>query len=133
VATSRKARELASKLRLITIDCADPAVLATFWTDVFGCDQREADGENVYIAKADGGPDLYFQRVPEAKTVKNRVHLDLMPPSTMQEEVDRLTALGATAQRFVEEGGIYWTVMLDPEGNEFCVLRGEAERAQASP
>jgi len=62
--------------------------------------------------------------VPEGKTVKNRLHLDLSPPSTMQAEVDRLEAAGAKALRRVDEGGSFWTVLADPEGNEFCVLRG---------
>ena len=118
---------MSSTLLTITIDCADANKLAAFWSEVFGTDERGEDGPNVYIAKSDGGPQLYFQAVPEPKVAKNRVHLDLVPPSTMQEEVDRLAALGATVQRLVEEGGIYWTVMLDPEGNEFCVLRGEVE------
>ncbi|HEY8017956.1 MAG TPA: VOC family protein, partial [Actinomycetota bacterium] len=67
---------------------------------------------------------LLFLIVPEGKTVKNRWHLDLSPPSTMAEEVDRLLGAGATAVRRVDEGGSFWTVMTDPEGNEFCVLRG---------
>ena len=67
---------------------------------------------------------ILFQTVPEGKTVKNRLHLDLSPPSTMQAEVDRLVAAGANALRLVDEGGSFWTVLADPEGNEFCVLRG---------
>jgi len=62
--------------------------------------------------------------VPEGKVVKNRVHLDLRPPRSMADEVERLRNAGATDQRFVEEEGSFWTIMLDPEGNEFCVLRG---------
>jgi hypothetical protein len=56
--------------------------------------------------------------------VKNRVHLDLRPPDSMAAEVERSLALGATIQGRVDEGGSFWTVMLDPEGNEFCILRG---------
>jgi len=67
---------------------------------------------------------MLFQTVPEGKTVKNRLHLDLSPPSTMQAEVDRLVTAGASALRRVDEEGIFWTVLADPEGNEFCVLRG---------
>jgi predicted enzyme related to lactoylglutathione lyase len=117
-----------SRLVTITFDCADASRLADFWTEVFGTDEREEEGTDVYIAKSDGSIALYFQQVPEGKVVKNRVHLDLRPPSTMQQEVDRLTALGATVQRRVEAEGAYWTVMQDPEGNEFCVLRSDAER-----
>ncbi|MEV6326330.1 VOC family protein [Streptomyces sp. NPDC051909] len=68
------------------------------------------------------GHRILFQRVPEPKTVKNRVHLDLHPPAgTRDAEVARLTALGAKVLRKVAEQGGSWTVMEDPEGNEFCV------------
>ena len=67
--------------------------------------------------------------MPEPKSGKNRLHLDLVPPSTMKEEVQRLSAAGATVRRLVEENDSYWTIMEDPEGNEFCVLRSDSERA----
>ncbi|MEE1751794.1 VOC family protein [Streptomyces sp. SP18CS02] len=68
------------------------------------------------------GRRLLFQRVPEAKTTKNRLHLDLHAGSARRDEhVTRLTALGATVLRHVKEPGGEWTVMADPEGNEFCV------------
>ncbi|MFF4475258.1 VOC family protein [Streptomyces sp. NPDC001599] len=68
------------------------------------------------------GRRLLFQRVPEAKTVKNRVHLDVhAPDGGREEEVARLRALGASVQRQVKEPGGEWVVMTDPEGNEFCV------------
>ncbi|MDN3295543.1 VOC family protein [Streptomyces ficellus] len=68
------------------------------------------------------GRRLLFQRVPEPKTGKNRLHLDLHPaPGQRQAEVARLKALGATVLREVREPGGEWTVMADPEGNEFCV------------
>ncbi|MER8011319.1 MULTISPECIES: VOC family protein [unclassified Streptomyces] len=68
------------------------------------------------------GRRLLFQRVPEAKTVKNRLHLDLHPGEGRREgEVERLEALGASALRRVKEPSGEWVVMADPEGNEFCV------------
>ncbi|MER7955944.1 MULTISPECIES: VOC family protein [unclassified Streptomyces] len=68
------------------------------------------------------GRRILFQRVPEAKTVKNRVHLDLHPgPDARDAEVERLESLGASVQRRVSEWGTTWVVMTDPEGNEFCV------------
>ncbi|MER8042224.1 VOC family protein [Streptomyces sp. NPDC094032] len=68
------------------------------------------------------GRRVLFQRVPEPKTVKNRLHLDLHPaPGTRETEVARLTALGATVLREMAEQGGSWTVMADPEGNEYCV------------
>jgi hypothetical protein len=79
------------------------------------------------------GTALYFQRVPEGKVVKNRVHLDVAPlDGTRDEEVERLLAAGATVaddQRRADGTG--WVVLADPEGNEFCVERGDAERAAA--
>jgi Glyoxalase-like domain len=56
--------------------------------------------------------------------VKNRLHLDLRPATSMADEKARVSELGASEFRYVEESGSFWTVMLDPEGNEFCVLRG---------
>jgi hypothetical protein len=68
------------------------------------------------------GRRLLFQRVPEAKTVKNRLHLDLHPgPGSRDDEVERLRGLGASVLREVKEPSGQWTVMTDPEGNEFCV------------
>ncbi|MEU1419635.1 MULTISPECIES: VOC family protein [unclassified Kitasatospora] len=68
------------------------------------------------------GRRLLFQQVPEAKTAKNRLHLDLHPgPDARDATVERLEALGATVLRAVDEPGGSWTVMQDPEGNEFCV------------
>ncbi|MEU9995978.1 VOC family protein [Streptomyces sp. NPDC048370] len=68
------------------------------------------------------GRRILFQRVPEAKTVKNRLHLDLHPgPEARDAEVTRLESLGASVLRRVSEWGMTWVVMTDPEGNEFCV------------
>lgn len=75
------------------------------------------DPENV-------GPRILFLRVPEKKSVKNRVHLDIRAGRSDEErtkKVEQLTAAGATAVRRVEESGQWWMVMTDPEGNEFCV------------
>jgi Glyoxalase-like domain len=116
---------VASLVDTLTFDCADPQALVGFWCAALGYVPHDVDSEAAEIRDPKGrGWPLLFLVVPEGKTVKNRVHLDLSPPSTMREEVDRLTALGATTFRLVEEEHSFWTVMLDPEGNEFCVLRG---------
>jgi hypothetical protein len=116
---------VASLVDTLTFDCHDPRVMAEFWAAALGYDVDEAEDEEALIRDPSGrGWPLLFLVVPEGKIVKNRVHLDLSPPSTMREEVDRLTALGASTLRLVEEHGSVWTVMLDPEGNELCVLRG---------
>ncbi len=76
------------------------------------------------------GPVLYFNQVPESKKIKNRIHLCLRPETLREQEVERLLGLGAT---FVTDhrnpDGSGWAVLADPEGNEFCVLRSESDRA----
>jgi hypothetical protein len=134
----------------IAIDCADPAALAAFWAEVLpgyalqppppGFDSWEAFLEAQHVPKEEwnsrsaivgDGPRLFFQRVPEPKTVKNRVHLDLHagggPAVPLDEQranvraaVARLQGLGATFIQHYEELGVVWAVMTDPEGNEFC-------------
>lgn len=109
----------------LTIDCADPRRLAAFWTQALGYELKEATDEEADIVDPSGrGWPLLFLVVPEGKSVKNRLHLDIRPPRLMEEEVERLEAAGATVQRRVDEHGSFWTIMQDPEGNEFCVLRG---------
>jgi catechol 2,3-dioxygenase-like lactoylglutathione lyase family enzyme len=125
---------MTSKLTEIAIDCADPAALARFWCAVLGYEvQGEDDGvltigtPLVPEGKRRPGPvppALTFAPVPEGKTVKNRIHLDVNPTDGEQEdEVRRLLALGATHVD-VGQGDVSWVVLADPEGNEFCVLAG---------
>ena len=116
---------MGSGVDALTVDCADPRRVAEFWAAVLGYELVEIDDEDALIVDpaGDGWP-LLFQVVPEGKAVKNRLHLDLRPTGSVAREVERVMALGATAFRYVEEHGSFWTVMLDPEGNEFCVLRG---------
>jgi hypothetical protein len=119
----------------LVFDCADPVVVATFWAAALGYELVVADPEDSYIADPSGRTrGIYFQLVPEPKTAKNRVHLDVRPTGTMREEVDRLAGLGATVRGFIEkpastvEGqSTFWTQMRDVEGNEFCVLRGPGD------
>jgi catechol 2,3-dioxygenase-like lactoylglutathione lyase family enzyme len=109
----------------LTFDCRDPAKVATFWASVLGYEVVEIDGEGADIRDPNGpGWRITFFVVPEGKAVKNRLHLDLRPTGSMAEEIERVRSLGASQHRYVAEGGNFWTVMLDPEGNEFCVLRG---------
>jgi predicted enzyme related to lactoylglutathione lyase len=112
----------------LTIDCSDPELVSRFWCTALGYEIEEIDDADAWLRDPSGrGWAILFQTVPEGKIVKNRLHLDLSPPSTMQEEVDRLVAAGATVLRRVDEGGSFWTVLADPEGNEFCVLRGPGD------
>ncbi len=112
-------------LDAITIDCADPTRLADFWAAVFGTHHGEASGENHYVdlAPVPGVPTIRFQRVPEPKTVKNRLHLDVSVVD-LDEACTRVEALGGTRRPVgdISEYGYAWRVMADPEGNEFCLV-----------
>jgi len=117
---------MALSVETLTWDCRSQEVVARFWAEVLGYEVVEIDDEDALIRDSDGGEGwpILFQSVPEGKTVKNRLHLDLRPATSMAEEIERVSAVGASEHRYVAEGGSFWTVMLDPEGNEFCVLRG---------
>ncbi|WP_309053207.1 VOC family protein [Streptomyces sp.] len=127
---------MVSVLQNVAIDCADAYELALFWSGVTGRPLNPDDRPGVREAQVmlPEGPVLYFNQVPEPKTVKNRLHLCLRPQSSRDEEVARLLGLGAT---FVADhrrpDGTGWAVLADPEGNEFCVLRGDADRAATAP
>ena len=109
----------------ITFDCADPVKVATFWAAALGFEVVEPDPEGTFVDDPSGvSKGFFFQRVPEPKTAKNRMHLDVRPTASMAEEVERMKGLGATVRGFIEVEGSFWTQMRDPEGNEFCVLRG---------
>jgi len=109
----------------IVVDANDWRRVADFWIAALGYRELETGESGVEIVgDRDGDPMLSFVTVPEAKTVKNRVHLDVRPTGSMTEEVERVSALGGTVRGYIEEGGSFWTQMRDPEGNEFCILRG---------
>jgi predicted enzyme related to lactoylglutathione lyase len=118
----------------VTIDCADPYELAGFWHEVTGWPRPDDDhpgDPEASLFPPNGGTGLWFQVVPEPKTIKNRVHLDLKPTGrTRDEEIARIGALGAA---FIEDhrrpDGSGWVVLADPAGNEFCVLHSDAESA----
>jgi predicted enzyme related to lactoylglutathione lyase len=120
-------------LRHVTIDCADPYTLATYWSTVTGWPVSDVDepGDAEVLVEAPAPlPGLLFVRVPEQKSVKNRVHFDWMPTErTRDEEVGRVLALGATLyEDHRDPDGSGWVTLLDPEGNEFCVERSATER-----
>jgi len=126
---------MASKLTEVEIDCADPHGLARFWCSVLDYVVLDEEDEVVTIGsplaregKDRAGPvspTLTFALVPETKTVKNRLHLDVNPTDRDQdEEVRRLLELGARRADVGQTGEESWVVLGDPEGNEFCVLAG---------
>ncbi|MER7548790.1 VOC family protein [Streptomyces anulatus] len=125
---------MASKFTELAIDCADPAGLARFWCAVLDYEVLDEDAEEGIVtigpraapeAQDRPGPvppALTFARVPEGKSVKNRLHIDVSPSDREQgDEVRRLIGLGAR-RADVGQGDASWIVLTDPEGNEFCVL-----------
>ena len=108
----------------LSIDCTDAAGLAEFWSEALGRPVNPgADAGHAAIDATDpaSGPRLSFQQVPERKTVKNRLHLDLRTDQ-FEAESERLTGLGATAMQSFERPSIRWTTFADPEGNEFDLI-----------
>ena len=108
----------------IVIDTIDPARIAPFWCALLGVRERGWFGDDYLMLTTDGGaPPVAFQRVPEAKSVKNRLHVDLAV-----EDLDgafaQIVALGGSAVSDILEmpDGYRWRVMADPEGNEFCIV-----------
>jgi hypothetical protein len=107
----------------VVIDCHDHGAVVDFWAAALGYARRAVNEQYVALApleRAIERPALLFQVVPEAKVVKNRLHLDLRG-EVMADEVARLAALGATVLAERSLGTLRWTVMADPDGNEFCV------------
>jgi predicted enzyme related to lactoylglutathione lyase len=114
-----------ASLDSLVVDCADPLLEARFWSAALEWNIVDEEDGIVEIADPSGhARPVLFVIVPEPKSVKNRLHMDIRPSGSMQAEVTRLESAGATRLRRVDEGGSFWTVMSDPEGNEFCVLRG---------
>ncbi|MCP3799407.1 VOC family protein [Allokutzneria sp. A3M-2-11 16] len=124
---------MASKFTELAIDCADPDGLARFWCSVLDYEVQHKDDECVTIgspAVPEGKdrpgpvpPTLTFARVPEGKTTKNRLHIDVNATDRDQaEEVRRLLDLGARHADVGQTGDESWVTLADPEGNEFCVL-----------
>ncbi len=108
---------------VVAIDCADPQRLAEFWSALVG-GEIEVDGDGDARLRPAGGPVLDFLRVPEPKSGKNRLHLDLFT-TEFAAAIEQTLALGATRADDVYDGGS-WQVLRDPEGNEFCLLKPKA-------
>lgn len=125
------------RIRSLTFDCSDAHRLATFWASLLGWHVISDDDPEVMVAPhyPFDGQSLLFIPVPEGKTAKNRVHLDLEPTDrTRDEEVARALELGATMfDDRREPGGPGWAVLTDPEGNELCILRSPGERSEPGP
>jgi hypothetical protein len=130
------------RIRTITFDCADPFLLVGFWSQLTGY-QEEPDNPNLpddpeaLLVAPDGSASLLFQKVPEGRRAKNRVHLDVAPQPAPADapvavtadardaEVQRALGLGATiVADHRREDRTGWVTLADPEGNEFCIERG---------
>ena len=113
-------------IRNIVIDAVDGDRLADFWTEAAGFERGQASGNYITLkSNLQRYPRILIQKVPESKArVKNRVHLDLpaRSPDEMKQLVARLEGLGAKQVNVIEEDGEVFTVLTDPEGNEFCVV-----------
>lgn len=110
-------------LNNITFDCADVAAQAAFWSAALDRPVDEGGSEfmrSINMADPAQSPNWLFIKVPEGKTAKNRMHIDLTADDR-DAEIDRLVALGAERMGEHDEFGLTWTVLHDPEGNEFCV------------
>jgi hypothetical protein len=103
----------------LAVDCHDPSGLARWWSRLLG-GEVEVDDDGATL-RTPGGLAIDFLRVPEAKTVKNRLHLDLRS-TDLAEATAQAVALGTTRADDLYDGG-RWQVLRDPEGNEFCLLR----------
>jgi predicted enzyme related to lactoylglutathione lyase len=128
--TKETRMEAIGRLEWIQIDCLDPRRLALFWGTVLGLEIDSTLGEPAhYVGLAKVGPDhphVYFQRVSEPKTLKNRLHLDIRIDD-IEQATARIETLGGRrlpVQDF-REHGFRWRVMADPEGNEFCLVYGQ--------
>ncbi|MFJ9614425.1 VOC family protein [Streptomyces noursei] len=124
---------MASLVRHLTFDCSDAYRLGQFWAAVLdgSLADDDAPGDPEAVVTAPGSA-LLFITVPEGKTVKNRVHMDLQPQDrSRDEEVARVLALGATVvEDHRKPDGTGWVTLADPEGNEFCIERSAGERAE---
>jgi hypothetical protein len=124
-----------SRIATLAIDANDPRPVADFWCSVLGWTVLDEDPTAVSIGPPGvtpgaGGPTIDVVRVPESKTVKNRLHLDLRADgSTRDDELDRLLSLGARRVDVGQGPDVSWVVLADPEGNEFCLLQRTVQEA----
>ena len=106
----------------ITFDANDPMKLAKFWAEATGFNIGTPSDGFVRLTSEDSTNKFFFIKVPESKSAKNRVHIDFAVEGDRAAEINRLAALGASeVETHTMDNGFSWTVMQDPEGNEFCV------------
>jgi len=109
------------KFQATVVDCNDALRVGTFWAELLNLLLKDdGDGTEYWVEPGDDAADILFLTVPEAKTIKNRLHIDLRPDD-QDAEVARAVALGAS-HADIGQGTPTWVVLADPEGNEFCIL-----------
>jgi hypothetical protein len=119
--------EVSVSLLSVIVDCRDPRRQAEWWAQVLAYQVSQRNPDEFQVSDPAGaGGSLYFMKVPEPKVGKNRLHLDLVTPGSMETEVARLIEAGAQVVEVRQDPASFdnpdiWTVMHDPEGNEFCV------------
>jgi predicted enzyme related to lactoylglutathione lyase len=115
---------MTSRFAVLAIDALDPGPVAEFWCQVLGWVVTEQSADGVSIGPADGsGPTIDVVVVPERKTVKNRLHLDVRADGiSTADELYRLQSIGARRVDVGQPADVSWVVLADPEGNEFCLL-----------
>ncbi len=110
-----------ARVGAVMVDCLDPERLLEFWGEVLGVEAAERYPDFIFCTKIPGNHiRLAFQRVPEDKVVKNRLHLDLTTPNP-DTFIDRVIELGGSRVQDHGDEAFSWSVLADPEGNEFCV------------
>ncbi|MEO3824247.1 VOC family protein [Actinomadura sp. B10D3] len=120
----RKVYRDTGPIAAVVVDCADPRAMARFWDEALDWTLHEVNDDHAVLRASEGvGPYLEFLRAPSERSWWNRVHLDLLPDpvDAKEAEVARLRTLGAVDVD-LGQGDVLWTVLADPEGNEFCVL-----------
>jgi hypothetical protein len=126
------------RVQAVCVDASDPLALGRWWAELLGWRVTYEDDDEVVLEPPAGSPedgvaaDLLFLRVPEAKAVKNRLHIDLRP-GDQAAEVARAEALGARQVDIGQGDDSTWVVLADPEGNEFCILRALTPEELAAP
>jgi predicted enzyme related to lactoylglutathione lyase len=125
---------MTSRLMHTSVDSRDAHAQSVWWAQTLGWSEDPRDPnlpghEECMIFSPDGRQRVLFIEVPEGKSVKNRLHFDLTPTDrTREQEVEHLLGRGATMHQDLRRPDGGWATLLDPEGNEFCVLRSESER-----
>lgn len=116
------------RMQCICVDCTDPVSLGRWWAEMLGWRLTHQEPDQVVLEPPAGSPqdgvspDLVFLRVPDPKSGKSRLHIDLRPDDQLA-EVARALEMGASPVDIGQTGEESWTVLADPEGNEFCILR----------